>query len=264
MLRALCAVALLHDASIAEGYGTKPSDRERFSLLHREHGWMALPRRHRFGAWEDNQHGSHYLFGPSAVRMDQGEGYYQNAYMLLHQAYYAPVDGLAIGGGFQALSVVRALGGFNEPIAFLCLRGSGAVGSGLYLGAFAIGAHLGAAAPFDEVDPELSNIGLFAGQITVGTPDLQFTGSFGWGAYSEGVTERPLYGLSGLVRVGGRAAIVSENWSLPFGPEPVQLYSYAGRFMYRKFAADVGFVISDQFEDFFVLGVPFVGMALRF
>ena len=222
-----------------------------------------LPRR-RLGGWDDNQHGMHYLLGPSAVRMDQGEGYYQNAYMLLHQAYYAPVDGFAIGGGFQALSVVRALGGYNEPIAFVALRGSGVVGDGVYAGAFAIGAHLGKAAPFDEVDASLENIGLFAGQMTIGTPDLQFTASFGWGAYAEGLTEHPLYGLGALVRVGARVAIVSENWSLPFGPEPVRLYSYAGRLMYRKFSADAGFVVSKEFEDFFVLGVPFVGMALHF
>ena len=222
-----------------------------------------LPRR-RLGAWEDNQHGMHYLMGPSAVRMDQGEGYYQTAYMLLHQAYYAPVDGFAIGGGFQALSVVRALGGYNEPIAFFALRGSGAVGDGLYVGAFALGAHLGEAAPFDELDKSLENIGLFAGQFTIGRPDLQFTGSFGWGAYGEGLTEEPLYGLGLLVRVSGLVAIVSENWSLPFGPEPIRLYSYAGRLMYRKFATDVGFVNSKEFRDFFVLGVPFVGIALHF
>lgn len=229
-----------------------------------KHGSYALLPRRRLGGWDDNQHGSHYLMGPSAVRLDQGEGYYHTAYMLLHQAYYAPVDGFAIGGGFQALSVVRALGGYNEPIAFFALRGSGAVGDGLYLGAFAIGAHLGEAAPFDELDASLENIGLFAGQFTIGRADLQFTGSFGWGAYGEGLTEEPLYGLGALVRVSGLVAVVTENWSLPFGEEPIRLYSYAGRLMYRKFAADAGFVWSKEFKDLFALGVPYVGIALHF
>lgn len=236
---------------------------QRIERSARHRPFALLPRR-RLGGWDDNQHGAHYLMGPSAVRMDQGEGYYHTAYMLLHQAYYAPVDGFAIGGGVQALSVVRALGGYNEPIAFVGLRGSGLVGDGLYLGAFALGAHLGKAAPFDELDASLENIGLFAAQITLGRPDLQFTASFGWGAYVDGLTEEPLYGLGALVRVSGLVAVVTENWSLPFGPEPIRLYSYAGRLMYRKFAADAGFVWSKEFKDFFALGVPYVGIALHF
>lgn len=220
--------------------------------------------RHRFGAWDNNQHGTHYLFGPSGVRMAQGEGYYHNAYMLMHQAWYAPVEGFAFGGGFQALSVVRALGGFNEPIAFLGLRGSGQIGNGLFVGGFVMGAHLGAVAPFDELDEDLSNIGLGAAQLCFGKPDLQITASFGWGMYGEGLTEHPLYGIGGLARLGQKVAIVSENWSLPFGKAPIRITSLAGRFMHKKFAADVGFAYTEEFREFFFLGVPYVGLALRF
>lgn len=221
------------------------------------------PKRH-FGGWENNLHGTHYLFGPSGVRMEQGEGYYHNAYMLMHQAWYAPVEGFAFGGGFQALSLVRALGGFNDPIAFFGLRGSGQINDGMFIGGFALGAHLAETAPFEKIDPALTNIGLGGAQFSFGRPDLQFTGSFGWGMSGDGLTDEPLYGIGGLVRVADRIAIVSENWSLPFGKDPIRFFSLAGRFMYRKFAADAGFVYGKKFSEFFFLGVPFVGMAMRF
>lgn len=230
-------------------------------------GFGAFPGRgrHRFGAWDNNQHGTHYLFGPSGVRMEQGEGYYQTAYMLMHQAWYAPVEGFAFGGGFQATSLIRAIGGYTDPIVFLGLRGSGQVGNGLFIGGFAMGAHLAEVAPFDEIDPAYENIGLGAAQVSFGRPDLQLTASFGWGMYGDGLTEHPLFGIGGLARVSGRAAIVAENWSLPFGEdEPIRLYGLAGRFMYKAFAADVGFVYNEDFADFFFLGVPYVGLALRF
>ena len=226
--------------------------------------WPLAPRRRRLGAWAENQHGEHYLFGPSAIPLEGGEGYYHTAYMILHSAWIAPVNGLAVGGGFQALSVIASFRGVNDPIVFLGLRGSVPVGNGIHLGLFGLGAPPSTAAPFHQPAIPVPHVALGVAQVTLGDHDLQITGSFGWGTTASGLTEHPAFALGGLLRITDRVAFISENWSLPFGREPYRIYTYGVRFMHRKFAGDVAFLINREFTRFFATGIPYVGIALRF
>src|SRR5262245_12760455 len=60
------------------------------------------------GQWKPNLHASHTFFGPSAINMEQGQGYYQNSYVLVHSAWFAPLNNVSVGGGFQLVSLVNS------------------------------------------------------------------------------------------------------------------------------------------------------------
>jgi hypothetical protein len=217
------------------------------------------------GQWKKNLHASHTFFGPSAINMEQGQGYYQNSYVLVHSAWFAPLNNVSVGGGFQLVSLVNSFRENARPATvFVAVKGGAKVNSVMHVGVFAIGGQLTDKPPFlDTVDVDYK-IGAFMAQFTLGTPDMHATFSAGWGATRLGLTEEPLFGLSGQIRVIDRLAIVTENWMLRFGREAFSIYTLGGRFLHRKLGADLGIVYNARLKDEFAPIIPYLGFALRF
>ena len=77
----------------------------------------AVPRYKRlFRTWKDNPHASHAFFTPSAIALPHGNGYYENSYVLMHSAWYAPLDGLRIGGGFQMMTLLASFRKYRDKL----------------------------------------------------------------------------------------------------------------------------------------------------
>ena len=219
-----------------------------------------------FSTWKDNPHSSHSFFAPSAIPLQQGQGYYQNSYVLMHAAWYAPLDNVSVGGGFQMMSVLASLRPDQNklPGYFLAMKVAKRIQPGVHVSFFAMGSQLSNDPPFADTLDTGSKIGTFIGQATFGTGEANATVHIGYGRTAAGFTEKPLYGFSAQWRFTEPMAIVTENWWLNFGPETFPVYSAGMRFLHRKLAADVAVVYNEELAEGFGAVIPYFGFALRF
>ncbi len=221
---------------------------------------------HVFSTWKDNPHCHHVFFSPSAIPLEQGQGYYQNSYIIMHSAWFAPLNNVSIGGGFQMMSVLASLrpGQNKLPGYFLAIKGGVRLQPGIHVGIFAIGSQLSSDPPFQDTLDTGRKMGAVIAQATFGTNEAHVTLNFGWGSNKLGFTEKPLFGFSGQWRFIEPMAIVTENWVLNYGPDPFPIYSLGGRFIHRKLGADFGVVYNKHLAEGFGAVIPYIGFALRF
>lgn len=200
-------------------------------------------------------HDGHYVFGPSAIPIEGGGGYYQNVSILMHSAYYAPFTGLTIGGGLQVGSLISSIATKSGgPIVHLRINGGARLArSHVYLGGFAMGARITASIPFENTEPVPLTIGLLAAQGTFGGELLHITTTVGWGVENGALTTGPLLGLSGLWHITDLVCVLTENWQLPFVGREYRVFSYGVRFTHRKMAFDIAFANNKDLSDFFIL-----------
>lgn len=213
----------------------------------------------------NRMHDGHYLFGPSAIPMERGTGYYQNQDVLLHSIYFAPSDGMALGGGIQVGSLFStAAGGSKGPMVHARLTAGGEMGSNIHAGGFVMGFRSGVDISVSEEVSIPSTLGLAAGQVTLGTDPFHITTSIGVSFDRNGMGESPLLGIAALWHVSGRVALLSENWHLPLGSETYRVYSLGARFVHRSMAFDGAFAFNSDLVDITPLGAPVIGFSLRF
>ena len=209
-------------------------------------------------------HDNHYLFGPSAIPLEGGTGYYQNQDILVQSAFYAPVEGLTLGVGVQMASLVSSVAlGAHGPMAYFRVNGGGHVGKGLYLGGFVMGVRIGKNYTLSDSLHLPASIGVGAAQATFNADPVHVTVSVGATADQDGHSRDPLLGLAGLWHITDRVAFITENWSIPFGENKYRTYSYGARFTHRAMAFDAAFLVNKDLSEFFVLGLPVLGFSLR-
>ncbi|HEX2617941.1 MAG TPA: hypothetical protein VHL57_10385, partial [Flavobacteriales bacterium] len=150
------------------------------------------------------------------------------------------------------------------PAYFVALKADTEVSGNVHVGIFGVGAQLSNGALIQDTLSLRGRIGVIAGQVTAGSPDAHVTVCFGWGATQQGLTDDPVIGISGQVRLMERMALVSENWSFQFGGEPFRVFTLAARFLTNKLGADGGLLYSAQFAKEVSPVVPYIGFALRF
>ncbi|HRH37863.1 MAG TPA: hypothetical protein PK760_05930 [Flavobacteriales bacterium] len=211
----------------------------------------------------NTKHDSHYLFGPSAIPMEVGKGYYQNQDVVLHSAYFSPRQGLSFGGGIQLASIWSSITkDQGSPMFHLRVNGGGQIREGLYVGAFAMGLGIGGAYSIAEGIKTPNKLGLFAAQATVGKDRFHITTSIGISVEDGGVADKPLIGIAGLWHPGQRLALLTESWSIPIRIIEYRVYTYGVRFKHRGMAFDGCFAYNNELKDIFFLGAPVLGFSL--
>ena len=226
-----------------------------------------LPRYKRvFSTWKNNPHASHTFFAPSAIPLEQGQGYYQNSYVLVHSAWFAPLDEVSIGGGFQMMSVLASMRKDQNklPGYFLSVKGGKRIQPGWWAGVYATGTQLSTDPPFQDSLDTGRKMGAVLAQSTFGTQEAHVTFHAGWGVNGVGFTRRTMFGVSGQWRFTEPMAIVTENWWLSFADDPFPVYSLGMRFIHRDLAADVAVVYNKDLATGFGPVIPYFGFALRF
>ncbi len=230
-------------------------------------GAPLLPRYRRiFSTWKDNPHSSHVFFSPSAIPLEQGNGYYQNSYVIMHSAWFAPLDNISIGGGFQMMSVLASLRPDQNklPGYFVALKASKRFQPGIHAGVWVMGSQLSSDPPMADTLDVGNKLGSFMAQATFGTGEAHVTFNVGYLRSKLGFSEEPQFGVSGQWRITEPFALVTENWWISFGPDLMPLYSVGGRFIHRKLAADAALVYNEELTKGFGKVVPYFGFALRF
>jgi len=158
-----------------------------------------------------NPHPTRYFFGPSAIPMVKGEGYYQNAYILANSVQFGISDNFSMGGGIII------------PIMFFITPKFGyKVADNLYLGGGVL------AATTISSDGGFG-VGVGYGSVTIGNKENNFTINGGFGAVREEeynypstvstrkwrFSNRPMFSFSGMTRVAPKLALITENWVFP-------------------------------------------------
>lgn len=209
-------------------------------------------------------HDNHYLFGPSAIPLESGTGYYQNQDILMHSAYFAPVEGLTFGAGVQAWSLITlSAQGSHGPMFHFRVNASTEVGSGFHAGGFVMGARIGHDYELSDQVRVPTMLGMGGAQATFGGDPVNVTLTVGTTAYDGGFSDGPLFGLAALWHISEKVAFITENWHVPLGPGEYRLYSYGARYTHRTMAFDAAFAVNDDLTDFFFLGVPVLGFSLE-
>lgn len=146
----------------------------------------------------DYDHGSRYLFAPSAIPLHKGEGYYHNYMILMNGFRYGITDEFSVGGGIIA------------PLGFYADAKYGRqLGEKFHA---AIGGMV-------ITTPFLYGLGCGFGSVTLGDRKTNVTFSAGYGAVGAGggweATRRPILNLSGMWRLGDNFSLMTENYFMP-------------------------------------------------
>lgn len=219
-----------------------------------------------FSTWKDNPHAGHTFFAPSAIPLRQGQGYYQNSYVLMHSAWFAPLNEVSIGAGFQMMSVLASLrpGQRKLPGYFVAMKIGKRLQPGLHAGIYAVGTQLSNDPPFQDSLDTGRKMGAVVGQCTIGTMEAHATLNFGYGVTGIGLTRKPLFGFSAQWRFTEPLAIITENWILNFGVDAFPVYTLGVRFIHRKLGADAALVYNKDLSEGVGPVLPYFGFSLLF
>jgi hypothetical protein len=207
--------------------------------------------------WADNPNATRLLFAPTALPLERGEGYYWNAWLLLHGAAYGVSNRFTIGGGLTLIPGIN----IGDNVFFLTPKYTviNAPRAG-----FAVGALMGylpvLADEFDADDK--ASWGIVYGIGSVGSGDNNLSLGLGWGYVGGDFANRPVAMLGGQTRVSRRLSFISENWFVSGADESAGLLSYGLRFLGERMSVDLAFLTTTEGGVF--PGVPWVGFAIKF
>lgn len=207
--------------------------------------------------WFPNTHASRYLFSPSAIPLERGEGYYQNVYITVNSVHYGISDNISIGGGFELISTILGV-----PIWYIAPKAGFQVAPDVHLGAGVLMG--GILAVREEVEvPGVLFIPFGLG--TYGNREKNITIGFGWPLTTEGSPDQPVLNLAGMYRVSRSVSLISENYILP-GIQSGYMVSYGIRFMREKISIDFALFNNHEMAStlWIPIGIPFIDLVFKF
>jgi hypothetical protein len=199
--------------------------------------------------WYANPAATRYLFGPTAWPLGNGEGYYQNTYLIMNTFFVGAGDNVVIGGGFEILSLSA-----GKPVFFFMPKVSiplsehAAAGVGVAMAGM----------------PDEGLVGIGYGVLTLGNRDDNITFGLGYGWSDEEAMDQPIITISGMLRTSRSFALVTENWFVPEHGGTFYIISYGLRFMSESLSVDVAFLNNGDIAKGLPLGIPYVSLMVRF
>lgn len=200
--------------------------------------------------WFENPQGTRYFFAPNAIGLKNGNGYYQNAWILFNNVNYGVSNNFSLGAGTIP---VFLFGTTSVPFWILPKLSIPVTNDNLHLGA---GALIGGVMGEDS-----GGFGLFYGNTTLGDRDKNLTIGLGY-AYAGGTwSNTPLINISGLYRSSKNIQWLAEIYFLP-GIEESGVGIFGGRWAPEKFAVDFG--LATPLSNFDFIGIPWLGITIPF
>lgn len=214
--------------------------------------------------WFPNPNATRYLFGPSAINLKKGEGYYQNTWVLLNSFNVGVTDYFSIGGGFELISTFATMGSSEgwQPVVILTPKVGFKVKEDFHLGSGILYLNV-PGVDFEDSGPDRTGLGIAYGIGTYGSFDHNVTFGAGWGFIQDEWADRPILTVSGMTRISRKTALVSENWILPVDGY-YGIYSYGIRFFGEKLAVDLGFINNADIARGILIGIPWIDFMVKF
>lgn len=222
--------------------------------------------------WFRNPNSTRYLFGPSAFSLMSGEGYYQNTYVLFSSLNVGITKNISIGGGFEFLSVFSNSG---QPIYYLTPKVAFKLTEKIHAGGGLLYINMPG---FFSYNNTRQSVGIGYGVFTYGTLDNNVTLGGGYGFINNELSKRPIMTISGMLRVGRRTALVTENWIYPqkiytnkynyqdgvIGYKYQPIISYGIRFFGENMSVDLGLLNNKDISEAIVIGIPYIDFVVKF
>ena len=200
---------------------------------------------------EINPQQTRYLFAPTGYGLRKGEIYYQNVWLFINQFSLGITDYFSLGVGLVPIFIAGADG---FPVWITPKVSFPVVKEKLHL---SVGSLNGTVLGWDE------HFGVFYSNLTVGSRQNNFSVGLGkaYQAYEslesndwvEGVT----INISGTVKVGKRASLMTENY---ITPSDVSYISVGGRHMVTRLSIDYGLVA--LFDEYSGGALPWLGITI--
>ena len=189
-----------------------------------------------------NPHDTRYFFGPSAIPIKKGVGYYQNIMVVGNFINYGITRNFSIGGGFEFISTLIV----RQPIYFITPKVGFKLGEKFHLGGGVLVAGISG-----------NNSVLGYGVATYGTSESNITLGGGFGLTNGITNERPTFMLSGQTRVSNGVSLMTENYFI----EDLRINSIGVRLIGKNNAFDIG-IVNTSGMDF--IGIPYIGYVRSF
>lgn len=229
-------------------------------------------------AWISNPNPTRYFFAPSAYNLKKGEGYYQNSYLILNSVNYGVTDNFSIGGSLELISTFTSISdGKFDPIFLITPKVGFPVAPKLNVGA---GALIVSIPNFEDDDEDMEfpdkdedsprfGAGIGYGLVTYGDIERNATLGLGFGYFDKEFAKRPIITLNGMMRIGPKLALVTENWMIPVTDweedrDYFEIVTYGIRFFGEKLSVDLGFINNRNVIEELIIGVPYVDFVVKF
>lgn len=205
--------------------------------------------------WFDNPHATRLLFAPTAIPLKQGEGYYQNIYIVGNMFNVGVLNNLSIGGGFDFITMFARTDGEWSPLLNFNIKAGFKVSENFHMGVGGI--------YFTMVGE--GSAGILYGLGTAGSYNNNLTMGLGWGFVDGTFESKPFIMFGGMARISEKLWFVSENWVAPVdNPNYYFVFSYGLRFAAKRIAVDLAFINSkDIFQEVLFIGVPYVDFVIK-
>lgn len=205
--------------------------------------------------WFDNPQATRYFWQPNGYGLNQGEGYYQNVWILLNQVSVGITENFSMGLGLVPLFF---FGGTSTPVWITPKFSIPVVKEKFNLGA---GALLGTVLGEGE-----AGFGVLYGISTFGSRDKNLSIGLGWAYTGEGgLANTPTISLGGMIRTGAKGYFLTENYYIGMGAgSSLTIISLGGRQIIRKVGLDYGALlpISPDIGTFIL--IPWLGLTVPF
>lgn len=191
-----------------------------------------------------NPHDTRYFFGPTAMPIGKGKGYYQNILVSSNFANYGITNDLSVGGGFEFISTVT-----GSPIWFLTPKVGFNVAENFYAGGGFIMAGFAAE----------GTATLGYGVATLGDAETNLSLGVGYGLLDGAFSDYPAIMISGTHRVSNNISLLTENYVLPnSSPGSIYFGIHGIRILSKKNSFDIGAIVIPEIASE-VPALPYVG-----
>lgn len=203
--------------------------------------------------WHPNPQPTRYLFAPNAIGLREGQGYYQNTWILLNNVNYGVTNSFSMGVGTVPVFLFGANAlpiwvlpkvSFATPLDNLHLAG-GAVFGGVLAGEGG------------------GTAGLLYGSSTLGSREHNLTLGLAYGYTGEGFSDTPAVNISGMTRLGRTTYLITENYIFP-EVEAAILISLGFRWAPENFAVDFALVRPLPETGEGLIALPWLGVTIPF
>jgi len=203
--------------------------------------------------WLDNPQATRYFWAPNGYNLKQGEGYYQNVWVLFNQFVYGFADHFSAGIGTMPMFLL------SSPYTPVWITAK--VSVPVEKDKFNIGA---GALMGTVVGESKSGFGIIYGIATIGSKDKNLNVGLGW-AYAGGeIAKNPTMNISAMIRTGAKGYFLTENYIIGTTDEVAVLSMIGGRRMIKHTGLDFGLMMPfAKGMDTFV-AVPWLGLTVPF
>jgi hypothetical protein len=204
--------------------------------------------------WADNPQSTRYLWAPNGYGLKKGEAYYQNIWVLFNQVSFGVSNNFSVGAGMIPLFLFA---GTSTP-AWITPKFSIPVKKDKF--------NLGAGALLATVLGESkTGFGLLYGIATFGSRDRNLSVGLGYGYAGGSLADSPTVSMSGLIRIGARSYIITENYYIDGGYDTKLILASAGfRWIIKKAGLDFGLVLPYESSMESVFFIPWLGITIPF